>query len=201
LYGVTLSGGAECNCGVVFSLEPPTQPGGTWTPRVLYRFQGEPDGSQPADGGLLASGRNLYGTTSFGGQANHGTVFELSPPAQKGAPWTETVLYSFKGGSDGQHPDSVLMDKDGNLYGTTQGPEDRNGGTVFELSPPTQNGGPWTETVLHNFQGGSDGAYPTGLLRTNSDGDLYGTTFAGGVYDGGTLFRVSPPTQEGDPWT
>jgi hypothetical protein len=119
----------------------------------------------------------------------------------------EAVLYSFKGGADGQFPWAALMaDSHGNLYGTTYvggagsctGISGNGCGTVFELQPSDH--GPWTETVLYTFQGGSDGSYPQSALVPDRKGNLYGTTSQGGTGDCsnmgmtgcGTVFELSP---------
>ena len=116
LYGVTLEGGSgscpPAQCGIVYQLSPPTQKGGPWTETVLYVFKGQPygDGSSPAGTLLIDSSGNLYGATGYGGTGKcmifggvvSGTVYELSPPKKQGESWTEKVLYSFKGGKDGQ---------------------------------------------------------------------------------------------------
>lgn len=101
LYGSTLFAGSLGN-GVVFSLKPPTTPGGAWTQTTLYTFAGGADGVGP-NGVVMGSGGVLYGTTLAGGTANSGTVFMLKPPTSPGGPWTESVLYSFSG-SDGALP-------------------------------------------------------------------------------------------------
>src|SRR5579863_3296218 len=114
----------------------------------------------------------------------------LSPPAQKGGAWRETVLYNFKGDTDGQLPiGDLVFDKQGNLHGATQygggygscNPSFyQHCGTVFKLSPPKTKGGKWTEKVLHGFKGGMDGANPNGGLVFDGTGAIYGTTSAGG---------------------
>lgn len=102
LYGVTTNGGSGAN-GVVFSVTPPATPGGDWTETVLYAFTGGSDGGYP--GTLIGGGSDiLYGATSDGGNANNGVVFSLAPPQSAGGDWTETVLYAFNGGSDGENP-------------------------------------------------------------------------------------------------
>ena len=118
------------------------------------------------------------------------TVFELTP-GKSGAPWTETVLYSFSGGPDGAYSRyGVVLDTKGNLYGTT-GVGTTNSGVVFELTPPAKKGGAWTQSVLWTFSGGSDGGDTTaGLLLSGNM--LYGTTSLGGQYSDGTVFSVVP---------
>jgi uncharacterized repeat protein (TIGR03803 family) len=150
--------------------------------------------------GLVADNAgNLYGTTGDGGFYGFGTVFQARPSA--GGIWTESAIYSFTGGSDGGFPEGVMtLDAQGNLYGTAQvgGSEPCNCGTVFELSRSA--GGEWTETTLHSFAGGSDGANPdyTNLVF-DAAGNLYGVTYSGGSSDAGTVFELSP--QEGGGWT
>src|SRR5580698_10392799 len=119
--------------------------------QVLYDFgaSGSSDGNLPKGKLIFDKQGNLYGTTAEGGNADAGTVFELSPAG--GGQWTETILYSFCSQpecSDGVSPEAgLIFDSAGNLYGTTS-----NGGTVwgtvFELSPPPQQGGAWIETVM-----------------------------------------------------
>lgn len=174
LYGTTYTGGAY-NIGTVFELSP-AQPGGAWTESVLYGFGNAPDdGSLPYAGLVLDKDGNLYGTTNEGGLYNLGVVFKLSPPAEKDGARTETLLYSF--GSffgDGLNPhDSLILDKEGNLYGTTTGGGTQFYGTVFALSPPGEEGGTWTETLLYSFGSGSvDGAYPFDGLIMDKKGQL-----------------------------
>jgi uncharacterized repeat protein (TIGR03803 family) len=181
---------------------------------VIYRLQGGNDGDRPFAGLIADQAGNLYGTTYNGGGGPYfvgccGTVFEVSPPAAPGDPWTETVLYSFQGGTDGGAPDgSLVFDQTGNLYGTTtqggQNAECPNCGTVFELTPPANVGGAWTETILHRFTGlidNSDGAGPIGALVFDKAGNLYGTTYVGGLLSDGTVFQLSPPTTPGGSWT
>jgi hypothetical protein len=160
---------------------------------------------------LVTDGTNLYGTTLANLPNDLGVVFELSPPSSGHGPWTETVLYAFTGGSAGFNPYAGLVrDASGNLYGTTSTGGDRNSncsggcGAVFELSPPSQAGGSWTETTLYQFQGGSDGADPETSLILDAAGNLYGTTLnAGDVYGAccSTAFKLSPPATPGAAWT
>jgi uncharacterized repeat protein (TIGR03803 family) len=175
LYGTTYFGGAG-GFGTVFKVTP----GGTET--VLYSFAGGTDGEHPYAGVIQGSDGNFYGTTYQGGTSGYGTVFKLTPSG------TETVLYTFAGGSsDGANPEAgVIQGSDGNLYGTTLQGGASGLGIVFELTP----GG--TETILHSFAGGSgDGANPSANLVQGSDGNLYGSTGAGGTKGDGTFFKVA----------
>ncbi len=193
--------------------------------QVLHSFTGGTDGSTPRANLIADSAGNLYGTTNAGGSKTScfggigcGVVFELSPPKTVGGAWKEAILYSFGGGADGSNPVSgLVMDKAGNLYGTTPLGGDltnqlclinvNNGcGVVFELSP--QQGGGWVETVLYTFEGVTDGAYPWGNLVLDASGNLYGTTSAGGggpecntgaLLGCGTIFELSANGSGG--WT
>jgi uncharacterized repeat protein (TIGR03803 family) len=157
-----------------------------------------------SDSGLVfdAAG-NLYGTTDNGGNLNCadgsgngcGTVSELSPAS--GGGWTQTVLYSFNGGTDGEFPwSSLVFERAGNLYGTTVaggGSSNciRGCGTIFKLSHTSAG---WTEHVLHVFTG-NDGSAPISALIFDAHGDLYGTTSTStGCASGvscGTIYRFS----------
>jgi uncharacterized repeat protein (TIGR03803 family) len=213
LYGTTLDGGTS-NLGTIFEISPP---GTVWTEAVLYSFKGGTDGANPLNGNLVADkAGNLYGTTFAGGGSTNcngttpgcGTVFQLMPPATQGAPWTETVLYSFTGLTDGANPDAgLIMDSKGNLYGTTvYGGGVACGtttcGTIFELTPPSTQGGPWTETVLHAFGKDGDGANPTAGLTFGLRGAIFGTTSSGNnKAKNGIVFKLKPPTTQGGLWT
>lgn len=215
LYGTTYDGGGSANCqsihagcGTVFQLTPPATRGAPWTETVLHRFTGVSDGANPVAGLIMDSKGNLYGTTIGGGFGDEGTIFELAPPATKGAPWTESVLYRFAGGNDGAIPRAGLtFGLHGALFGTTAGGGNKaQWGVVFKLRPPTTQGGSWTEGVLYRFTRGSDGGYPNAALIIDKTGNLYGTTAEGGNFSFcgagcGTVFQVTPPTKQGDPWT
>jgi uncharacterized repeat protein (TIGR03803 family) len=175
LYGTTYFGGSS-GFGTVFKVTP----GGTET--VLYSFAGGSDGEHPYAGVIQGSDGNFYGTTYQGGASGLGTVFKITPSG------TETVLHSFAGGSsDGASPEAGLTQgTDGNFYGNTYVGGASSLGTVFEITPSG------TETVLHSFAGGSsDGANPTANLIQSSDGNLYGSTGAGGASGYGTFFKVT----------
>ena len=200
-----------------------------WNEHVLYSFQGgTDDGATPAGGVVFDEAGNLYGATQDGGSSScHsiyqcGTVYQLAPPAKTGDPWTETVLYVFKGNAsnDGASPfGGLVMDSAGNLYGTTAygGTGDcvllgskLGCGAVYELSPPTEKGGAWTETVLYNFPSAEQGYVPWGDLVFDTAGNLYGATIFGGgkgttcdpYYQYcGAVFELSPPKTKGGKWT
>ncbi len=163
-----------------------------YTESVLYNFKGIPDGAYPYDGLVGDKKGNLYGTTNAGGEFNQGTVFVIS---KTGA---EKVLYSFSGGADGAYPQGwLVLDKQGNLFGTTYfGGSYINCtygcGIVFEVAPDG------TETVLHRFGGGTDGAYPAAGLIRDKQGNFYGTTLGGGSPNCGcgTVFQLTPDSAE-----
>ena len=156
--------------------------------KVLHKFDGT-DGAAAEDALVFDASGNLYGTTRGGGSIGYGTVFELTP--NSGGGWTESVLYSFTGGSDGAAPcDRVIFDASGNLYGTILGGGDYGYGGVYELTP--NSGGGWTESVLYSFTGGSDGAYIVGGLIFDTTGNLYGTAMGGGAYGHGAVFKLTP---------
>jgi uncharacterized repeat protein (TIGR03803 family) len=212
LYGTTQVGAN--NSGTAFELSPPVSQGGAWTYSVLHSFGIDPnDGISPIAGLLMDPGGNLYGTTALGGAFDRGTVFELSPPASPGGAWSESILWNFTDGADGSRPvGGLIMDGSGNLYGTTScgGLYQDSGfcrGTVFKLSPPSQGGGNWTESILWNFGNGYDGIYPESNLIFDSNGNLYGTTACGGAFGdcgnsaGGIAFELMPPGGGSENWT
>jgi uncharacterized repeat protein (TIGR03803 family) len=195
LYGTTDRGGT-LTWGSVFSLTPPTTPGGSWTESVLYSFENLPtDGAFPQAGLVIGSGGTLYGTTAQGGTSGKGTVFSLEPSASPGGPWTENVLYSFGASpSDGNTlTGGVVIGRGGVIYGTTQSGGRSDAGTVFSLTPPAVPGGAWTEVVLHNFTNRrGSGENPTAGVLIGSGDVLYGTTSGGGAKSAGTVFKLKP---------
>jgi uncharacterized repeat protein (TIGR03803 family) len=178
MYGTTLYGGVHSR-GSVFTITP------TGTETVLYSFTGGADGNVPVAGLVrdIKTG-NLFGTTLYGGASGNGTVFQVTPSG------TETVIYSFKGGTDGANPYSSLVRAGTTIYGATNNGGAYGYGTVFKVTSAGK------ETVLHSFNSAFpilDGAYPyAGLVLKN--GILYGTTRYGGASNLGTVFSI---TQKG----
>jgi uncharacterized repeat protein (TIGR03803 family) len=122
----------------------------------------------------------------------YGTVFSLTPPSSAGGAWTETTLYNFAGGTDGNAPfTGVVIGPGGVLYGTTSHAAQVGKGNVYSLTPPASPGGSWTEVSLHNFTNGSDGGNPSGLV-IHSTGLLYGATLYGGSAGYGTIYSLQP---------
>lgn len=189
LYGTTPHGGAY-NRGTVFAM---TRAG---VETVLHAFKRPPDGAIPR-GRLHYLNGVLYGTTTRGGTggctSGCGTVYQI-PIATN----TETVLYSFQGGSDGEEPTSGLVDSGGILYGTTL-----LGGTAVCTTTYSSCGTFFSLTVggvhsvLYSFKGNQDGANPFGSLLV-SGANLFGTTGEGGATcpdlpaGCGTVFKLTP---------
>jgi uncharacterized repeat protein (TIGR03803 family) len=193
LYGTTEAGGAH-KAGTVYELRH-TSTG--WKESVLHSFPAFPsDGEVPGVGALVSDGSgSLYGTTNQGGShicidVGCGTVFKLTP--ETNGQWKETILYDFVGNAKGSGPGGgVVMDKKGNLYGTTvSGGSSLCGcGVMFRLS--ASSNGKWKYTVLHTFTG-ADGAQPDANLILDSKGNLYGTTATGGAGGAGVAFELTP---------
>jgi uncharacterized repeat protein (TIGR03803 family) len=199
LYGTTSFRGAY-NQGTVFELKHST---GAWRETVLHSLDGV-DGAGPYAPVIFDEAGNLYGTAVAGGASGRGTVFELTR-SKNG--WKGKPLYSFTGNTDGGFPYAgLVMDKSGNLYGTTQvGGQGGCGtgdgcGVLFKLTHSTAG---WTETVLHTFCSGSscsDGGFPVAQLIFDKAGNLYGTTQYGGAFIScgatnggcGTVFELTP---------
>jgi uncharacterized repeat protein (TIGR03803 family) len=187
VFGVAeLGGDPSCQCGTVFKL---TAVSGKWKFKTLDAFKGTPQAGFPYGGVISDSKGNLYGTTYYGGANGAGSVFKLTRSAGK---FTESVLYSFTGGSDGGSPTTTLtFDAEGNLYGTTSAGGDSNGdGVVFKLTP--KSGDKWTESVMHQFGRKGDGANPYYALVRDKAGVLFGTTAIGGGSGQGVVFQITP---------
>jgi uncharacterized repeat protein (TIGR03803 family) len=202
LYGTTAYGGGAggFGCGIVFKLTPS---GTHYTESILYQFKGSPDGCSPSAGVVEDASGALYGTTEYGGDAaGNGTVFKLTPAGSK---YTETVLYAFQGGSDGNAPLAGLtIDAHGDLFGGTlvgggaSACPSSGCGILFELK---RSGTGYKERILHSFQSGTDGATP-GSPPIFVGNTLYGTAATGGgnpscggapINRGcGTIYKLTP---------
>lgn len=187
LVGTTFFGG-EYRCGTVFALRRNGR--GEWPETVLHSFSNNNvDGCEPVGGVAFDEEGNIYGMTSTSGSGLMGTVFELS--RDSAGDWEESILHNFSGpdGSSPWYGATPILDKTGNLYGTTGYGGSGGYGTVFELS---RAGNTWTETVLHNFSGDVDGALPYAGVTMDFQGRLYGTTLEGG---GQGVCTAPPPPQ------
>ena len=185
LYGTTNGGGAE-NAGVVFKLST----SGSQT--VMHTFTGGTDGGNPCGGLVSDSTGNLYGTAYQGGiagtgvnQHGAGVVYKIATSGRF------SVLYSFTGERDGSGPlAGVIVDAAGNLYGTTYYGGLHGYGAVYKLTPVGQ------ETVLYSFTGGNDGSNPFAGVAIDASGNLYGTTYGGGKYAVGVVYKLSQAGQQ-----
>jgi hypothetical protein len=207
LYGTTFAGGdGTCpndygpGCGTVFELNSSN---GIFT--TLFQFAGGNDAAGPASPLLIGPNGALYGGTLAGGGGNCfffqvpgcGTIFRLTPrpttPRNTQDRWVDSVLHSFQQSGDGTSPAGTLaMDRSGNLYGTAGGGSHFLG-RVFELA---YSDGVWSESVLHDFLGGSDGSYPAGGVTLDASGNVYGTAQSGGIGNNGVVFQLL----EGSDW-
>jgi uncharacterized repeat protein (TIGR03803 family) len=185
LFGSTSSRG-QYNFGTLFLL---TERSGAWSESVLHQFTGGSDGANPGDITDIANdGVSLYGVASGGGAYNQGIAFQLKKSGNK---WKYSVIHTFTGGADGSIPVGLHLESaTGLLYGTTENGGASGNGVVFKLA---WNGQSWTESVLHSFGGMRDGAHPLTRPYLNPrTGQLFGTTNAGGTYDRGTVYVVTP---------
>jgi uncharacterized repeat protein (TIGR03803 family) len=192
LYGVVEGGHPY---GLVYQLSPS---GSGWTKQTLYEFPGGGHGADPYGGLIRDPSGNLYGTTQYSAPYGTGTIFELTP---SNGGWAFNTLYVLPpcgflvSSYCGEGPmDKLMMDAAGNLYGTTREGGAIAYGSVFKLTP--SNGG-WTYTTLHDFNG-DDGRVPVSSLVFDANGNLYGTTAAGGsggdcpAWGCGVVFEITP---------
>lgn len=194
IYGTTTQGG-DWGSGTVFKLTPT---GDGWTESVIYSFTSGADGAQPYNGVTLDAQGNLYGTAVTGGTGNAceggcGVVYKLT---HSGGNWSQSVLYNFTGGEDGSGPGAGLtFDENGNLYGMTPTGGGFGLGVIYQLTP--QPNGDWTQSVIHTFTGGTDGATGSAGRLLLDSGSLYGVATVGGLHAKGTAFRL---TRTGGAW-
>ena len=176
LLGTTVYGGENGNSGVVYRLDT----AGTET--SLYLFPGGPSGGREPKGGVIRDSiGNLYGTTYHGGVYGAGLVYELDTSGRF------SVLYPFTGGADGALPSAgLILDSEGNLYGTTQAGGAWGEGAVYKVDPSGK------ETVLYSFTGALDGALPMSGVIGDPGGNLYGTTQGGGEFGYGVVYKLDP---------
>lgn len=185
LFGTAYSGGLH-GYGTVFELTPFQ---GRWLETNAYNFQDGSDGGYPYAGLVFDNNNpaNLYGATTNGGSGGGGTVFELSPLEDT---WTFAPLYSFSGGASCGPRGTLTFDTTfTNLYGTTYCDGKYSFGNVFKL---TKSGDSWVYTDLYDFTGGNDGANPISNVTIGGDGNLYGTTSAGGSQGVGVVWQIKP---------
>ena len=177
-YGTTRNGG-EHGYGAIFQLA--RRPDGRWVETVLHSFNGGNEGLIPNGGLTFDRAGNLYGTTFFGGEQacsdGCGLVFELAQAAP--GKWNFSVIYRFKGRSDGDNPNGgVVFDGAGNMYGTTNG--NYVNGAVYELVRSSTG---WSEKTLYNF-----GASIPVNLAIDAGGALYGVLWPDGPVG---IFRLA----------
>jgi uncharacterized repeat protein (TIGR03803 family) len=196
LYGETWEGGMS-DAGLVFALHPET--GGQWKEIVLQDVHCGDDGDD-LSGGVTLHAHELYATTQGGGgdgcnRAGCGVVFDLTRnPSVSNGP-SEQVAHAFSNATQGISPyGPVEFDARGDLFGVTLSGGNLdfcgNGcGVVYGMKP--QKNGKWAFQVLHAFIY-SDGDTPDSGLTIDSKGNLYGTTAAGGPYEAGVVFELSP---------
>jgi uncharacterized repeat protein (TIGR03803 family) len=188
LYGTNL-GVRGGHVGVAFELSPAS--GNSWKFTPLYSFERIKASAPPSTPLTIDSAGNLYGITYNGGRYSNGSAFELS---NVGGVWTETLLHSFGGPGDGSQPyGPLVIDAQGNLYGTTSTAGSNGRGTVFELS--RQTSGAWKEDLLYTFP--SNGGISEAGLIFDSAHNLYGTTSFGGADGYGSVFRLTRVEQNG----
>jgi len=173
----------------------------SWTLTPLYTFLGEADGASPSEVGLDPAG-NLYGITTFGGDAGCGQSGGCGVAFKLNARGQESILHTFTAPPDGATSYvGLLRDSSGVFYGETLNGGSNGAGIIFKLTPPPTACAavlcPWHETILHQFSGGSgDGANPYGDLIEDSSGNIYGTTMGGGSAGSGTVFKLDSAGNE-----
>ena len=189
LYGTAVTGGSgscEGGCGVVYKL---TNNKGTWTQTVVHAFTGGSDGSGPGARVTVDHNGNLYGMAPTGGVFGLGTIYKIRPISHGG--WSFSVIHAFTGGSDGATGSAGRMIlRNGHLYGAVTVGGSYGSGIVFELNP--SGVGERDLRVLYSFRGQPDGSFPYGAILFDGSGNIYGTTYYGGVNGIGSVYKMSP---------
>jgi len=204
--GVTIRGGilygtTPCleECAGAGSIYQIRYAGSDWVYTPISFFSAGGDG--PEARVVFGPDSHLYGTTESGGPRSAGLVFNLTPPATicktANCFWTEKVLYEFTGSPDGAYPGGgdLVWDTTGNIYGTTILGGTLGLGTVYQM---TKSGDNWTEMPIYSFTG-LDGQQPYAGAIPDGNGNLLGTTTAGGLYGSGTVFELT--YNQGSGWT
>jgi len=177
LFGVTQIGGSK-GFGTIYEL---VLTGAGVRHIILHDFQGPPDAQTPFSGLVYDGAGSFYGVGDGG--KNFGAVYKLTLEASSPR---ESVVYRFQSQTDGENPiGRLVVDGAGRLYGVTIRGGKTGNGTVYRI------GGPHEHRVLYDFEGGTDGSEPTAGLLVGNDGALYGTTYGGGVYSRGTVFKLA----------
>ena len=205
IFGASYYGGsASCTsvanqaCGTFFRLTPPATKGAGPTEKTIYEFGGGADGGAPNANPIFSNGA-FYGTTYGGGATTsgggNGTVYAIFAGATG---LTHDVIYTFAGGNDGSRPTFMTV-LGTTLYGITNfGGSSAGAGTVYQLTPGAA-GQQYTETIIHAFNGTTDGGVPQYITAYN--GNLYVSLSNSGAYAGGTIVELTPPTGGGTIWT
>jgi len=185
LYGVCTVGGVN-GLGTVYEV---SLVNGQVKFSTLYAFKLPPDGALPYSGLIFDRLGNLYGTTYYAGANGMGTVYKLT---RGNGSWTESVLYSFQGGTDGANPiSSLVADVSGRLYGTTSADGASCGcGTIFKMTRGSS--GNWTERPVYRFPGAPNAGTAYNGLIGDGAGHFYGATVNGGTADDGTIYEFIP---------
>ncbi len=191
VYGTTYYGGssAACGslgCGTVFKLTKPASSQTQWTASTLYEFTNGAGGSAPATGVILDSAGNLYGGTNAGGTYDAGTIYQLTPSANG---YSEKTLYALNSihGQSLEYGSKLLFDASGNLWGTAGYGGLDGSGMVFELTAKTRK-----YKEFHKFNDGAGGDTPYGSLTLDEKGNIWGITYNGDTFAGGTIFEITP---------
>jgi len=166
--------------------------------KVIHNFQGTSDGWGPMGVPAAAKSGDLYGVTLGGGKYDLGTVFKLAAPRNRGGAWTKTVLYNFTHQDPG-YPTSLIIGKDGTLYGAGNGPNTR--GFIFRMTPPAPGKRSWHYEVLYQLATASEGSNIYNLTL-DAAGNLYDSAELGGDMNCscGTVFELKRPAQKGGQW-